>query len=66
VPLLLKKAERTWQWRCAQLASGELELVDTRLSPLEEFQGEEGTLPVNEGKRWNAEYVALLGWEAGA
>jgi len=65
VPLLLKKAEKSWHWRCAQLANGELELVDTRLGPLEEFQGEEGTLPVNEGKRWNAEYVALLGWEAG-
>lgn len=66
VPQLLKAAERTWQWRCGQLARGELELVDTRLAPLVEFQGEEGTLPVNEGKPWNAEYVALLGWEAGA
>lgn len=66
VPKLLKAAERTWQWRCGQLARGELELVDTRLAPLEEFQGGEGTLPVNEGKPWNAEYIALLGWEAGA
>lgn len=66
VPLLLKKAEESWLWRCAQLADGELELVDTRLARLDEFQGQEGSLPVNEGKRWNAEYVALLGWEAGA
>lgn len=66
VPQLLKAAERTWQWRRGQLAKGELELVDTWLAPLEEFQGEEGTLPVNEGKPWNAEYLALLGWEAGA
>jgi len=66
LPQLLKRAEASWQWRRQQLASGELELVDTRLGDLEEFQGPEGTLPVRELGPWNAEYVALLGWEVGA
>jgi hypothetical protein len=65
VQQLLKRAEASWEWRGAQLAAGELELVDPRLGDLQDFQGPEGTLPVNEGKRWNAEYVALLGWEEG-
>jgi hypothetical protein len=62
VPQLLKKAEASWKWRRQQLTC-ELELVDTRLGDIEEFQGPEGTLPVKEGGPWNAEYVALLGWE---
>jgi hypothetical protein len=66
VPQLLKKAEASWQWRGAQLAGGTLELVDTRMCEIEEFQGPEGTLPVKEVGPWNAEYVALLGWEEGA
>ncbi len=66
VPQLLKKAEASWQWRRAQLAGGKLEIVDTRLGDIEEFQGPEGTLPVKEVGPWNAEYVALLGWEEGA
>lgn len=66
VPQLLKKAEASWDWRRAQLAGGELELVDTRLGELEEFQGPDGTLPVRETGPWNAELVALLGWEEGA
>jgi len=66
LPQLLKRAEASWQWRRQQLASGELELVDTRLGDIEEFQGPEGTLPVRELGPWNSEYVALLGWEVGA
>jgi hypothetical protein len=66
VPQLLKKAEASWDWRRTQLAGGELELVDTRLGELEEFQGPDGTLPVRETGPWNAELVALLGWEEGA
>lgn len=65
VPQLLKKAGKSWEWRQAQLADGVLELVDTRLGDLEEFQGPEGTLPVRETGPWNAELVALLGWEEG-
>jgi hypothetical protein len=65
VPQLLKKAGKSWEWRQAQLADGVLELVDTRLGDLEEFQGPEGTLPVRETGPWNAELVALLGWEGG-
>lgn len=63
VPQLLAKAGASWQWRQAQLADGVLELVDTRLGDLEEFQGPEGTLPVRVTGPWNAELVALLGWE---
>jgi hypothetical protein len=63
---LLKSAEASWKWRREQLESGELELVDIRLAEIEEFQGPEGTLPVKQLGPWNAEYVALLGWEDGA
>lgn len=63
---LLGRAEASWHWRRRQLANGELELVDTRLDDIEAFQGPDGTLPVKELGPWNAEYVALLGWEAGA
>lgn len=66
VAQLLKKAEASWEWRQAQLAGGVLELVDTRLADLEDFQGPEGTLPIRETGPWNAELVALLGWEEGA
>lgn len=66
VARLLANAEASWRWRNGQLARGELELVDTRLAELVEFQGPSGTLPVKETGPWNAEYVALLGWEEGA
>lgn len=66
VPQLLKRAEASWQWRCQQLADGLLELVDTRLDHIDEFQGPDGTLPVKELGPWNAEYIALLGWQEGA
>lgn len=63
---LLKRAKASWEWRHSQLSKGVLELVDPRLAPLEDFQGPEGTLPVRETGPWNAELVALLGWEEGA
>jgi len=66
VAQLLGDAEASWHWRNGQLVHRELELVDTRLAELEEFQGPPGTLRVKETGPWNAEYVALLGWEEGA
>lgn len=66
LPQLLKRAEASLVWRRRQLATGMLELVDLRIGDLEDFQGPEGTLPVRELGPWNAEYVALLGWEEGA
>jgi hypothetical protein len=63
---LLTRAEASWNWRNGQLAAGLLEVVDTRLDELSAFQGPAGTLPVEEGGPWNAEYVALLGWQVQA
>jgi hypothetical protein len=63
---VLAAARASWEWRQDQLAGHRLELVDLRLDALEDYQGPEGTLPVNESGPWNAEYVALLGWEEGA
>ena len=64
---ILADAEGSWRWRNEQLARGELELVDLRLGELDEFQAStRPTLPVNEPKTWNTQYVALLGWEEGA
>jgi len=66
VAQILAKAEASLKWRNEQLAAGVLELVDTRLEDIDAFQGPGGTLPVKETGPWNAEYVALLGWEEGA
>ncbi|MDP1691902.1 MAG: PD-(D/E)XK nuclease family protein [Burkholderiaceae bacterium] len=63
VKQLLARAEASWDWRNDQLAGGVLELVDPRLEELDAFQGPDGTLPVKESGPWNAEYIALLGWE---
>lgn len=60
---LLSRAEGSWRWRNQQLADGVLEVVDTHLAELEDFQGPPGTLPVKETGPWNAQYLALLGWE---
>jgi hypothetical protein len=66
VAKLLARAEASLKWRNEQLAGGVLELVDTRVEDIQAFQGPDGTLPVKETGPWNAEYVALLGWEEGA
>jgi hypothetical protein len=63
---VLAAARASWKWRQDQLAGHKLELVDSRLGAIEDFQGPEGSLPVNESGPWNAEYVALLGWGEGA
>jgi hypothetical protein len=63
---MLAAARASWEWRQDQLAEHRLELVDLRLAGLDEFQGPDGTLPVGESGPWNAEYVALLGWQEGA
>lgn len=63
---LLSKAEGSWHWRNQQLDDGVLEVVDPRLADIDEFQGPDGTLPVKETGPWNAEYLALLGWQNGA
>jgi hypothetical protein len=63
---VLAAARASWAWRQDQLAAHRLELVDLHLDALVDYQGPEGTLPVNESGPWNAEYVALLGWEDGA
>lgn len=63
VTQLLARAAASWNWRNDQLAGEVLELVDPRLEELDAFQGPDGTLPVKESGPWNAEYIALLGWE---
>jgi hypothetical protein len=62
---LLAKARKSWAWRQEQLAAGDVDVVDEALGALDEFQGPEGTFPVNFGGKWNKEFVALLGWRDG-
>jgi hypothetical protein len=62
VATLLDQAKATWNWRKQQLAAGTVEVVPEY--PSDEFQGPEGTLPVNGPGKWDRDHLVLLGgWQ---
>jgi hypothetical protein len=59
---LIQQAKASWDWRANQWATGEIDIVP--VGGGEEFQGPEGTLPVNGPNTWDKDYMVLLGgWE---
>ncbi|PYG78461.1 MULTISPECIES: PD-(D/E)XK nuclease family protein [unclassified Pseudomonas] len=56
---LLDRARATWEWRKQQLDAGIIEVVPEE--PSDEFQGPEGTLPVNGPSKWDQDHLILLG-----
>ena len=56
---LLDRARTTWEWRKQQLDAGTIEVVPE--DPSDEFQGPEGTLPVNGPNKWDRDHLILLG-----
>lgn len=62
VATLLDRARATWNWRKQQLDAGTIDVVPE--SPPDEFQGPDGTLPVNGPSKWDRDHLVLLGgWE---
>jgi RecB family exonuclease len=62
VGTLLDRARATWNWRKQQLDAGVIDVVPE--SPPDEFQGPDGTLPVNGPGKWDRDHLVLLGgWE---
>lgn len=59
---LLDRARATWNWRKQQLDAGTIEVVPEGAT--DEFQGPEGTLPVNGPSKWDRDHLVLLGgWQ---
>lgn len=56
---LLDRARSTWKWRKQQLDAGTIEVVPE--DPNDEYQGPEGTLPVNGPSKWDRDHLILLG-----
>ncbi|MNJ23237.1 PD-(D/E)XK nuclease superfamily protein [compost metagenome] len=56
---LLDRARATWNWRKQQLDAGTIEVVPE--DPNDEYQGPEGTLPVNGPSKWDRDHLILLG-----
>lgn len=63
VDTLLERARATWTWRKQQLDAGTIEVVP--VDPPEDFQGPDGTLPVQgPNARFDREFLVLLGgWQ---
>ena len=62
VATLLDRARATWNWRKQQLDAGTIE-VDPE-GATDEFQGPDGTLPVNGPSKWDRDHLILLGgWQ---
>jgi hypothetical protein len=62
VATLLERAKATWNWRKGQFDAGMVEVVPR--NPSDEFQGPDGTLPVNGPSQWDRDHLVLLGgWE---
>ncbi len=62
VTTLLDRARATWNWRKQQLDAGTIEVVPEGAT--DEFQGPEGTLPVNGPSKWDRDHLVLLGgWQ---
>ena len=59
---LLEQAKESWRWRTAQWAEGRIDVVTG--TDLTDFQGPDGTLPVEHLGPWHHEHLVLLGgWE---
>jgi RecB family exonuclease len=59
---LIEQAKASWSWRAGQWAEGHLDVVP--IGGGDEFNGPEGTLPVNGPNAWDKDYMVLLGgWE---
>ncbi|WP_339469625.1 PD-(D/E)XK nuclease family protein [Pseudomonas capeferrum] len=56
---LLDRARATWKWRKQQLDAGTIEVVPE--DPNDEYQGPEGTFPVNGPSKWDRDHLILLG-----
>lgn len=62
IATLLDRARATWNWRKQQLDAGIIDVVPEG-SP-DEFQGPDGTLPVNGPSKWDRDHLVLLGgWQ---
>ncbi|MDQ2147958.1 PD-(D/E)XK nuclease family protein [Alcaligenaceae bacterium C4P045] len=62
VAVLLDRARTTWNWRKQQLDAGTIAVVPE--GSADEFQGPEGTLPVNGPSKWDRDHLVLLGgWQ---
>ncbi|MEJ8816102.1 PD-(D/E)XK nuclease family protein [Variovorax ureilyticus] len=60
---LLEQAKASWSWRMGQWKAGTIEFVPY-LDDLQEYQGDEGTLPVEKlGPFYAEEFTLLGGWE---
>lgn len=59
---LLQQAEASWKWRAEQWTNGQIAIVP--IGGGDDFQGPQGTLPVEGPKAWDKDYLVLLGgWE---
>lgn len=59
---LLEQAKVSWDWRAGQWAAGHIDVVP--VGGGEDFNGPEGTLPVNGPNTWDKNFMVLLGgWE---
>jgi hypothetical protein len=59
---LIEQAKASWAWRANQWAAGRIDVVP--VGGGEEFNGPDGTLPVNGPNAWDKDYMVLLGgWE---
>ncbi|CAJ8619360.1 Inactivated superfamily I helicase [Burkholderia pseudomallei] len=56
---LLEQAKASWRWRADQWAAGQIDAVP--VGGGDDFQGPEGTLPVNGPNSWDRDYMVLLG-----
>ena len=62
ITTLLDRARATWNWRKQQLDAGTIDIVPE--GPPDEFQGPDGTLPVNGPGKWDRDHLVLLGgWQ---
>ena len=62
VATLLERAKATWTWRTGQFAAGQIEVVPQEAT--DDYNGPEGTLPVQGPSQWDRDYLVLLGgWE---
>ncbi|MBP0625317.1 PD-(D/E)XK nuclease family protein [Cupriavidus consociatus] len=59
---LLRRASESWKWRAEQMKKGRIDIVVKE--SLAQFQGPQGTLPVEGSKPWHKEHLILLGgWD---
>lgn len=56
---LFQQAKESWKWRAEQWINGQIEVVP--IGSGDEFQGPEGTLPVEGPKKWDKDHLVLLG-----